>query len=283
MPAMTIDSHQHFWRLERGDYGWLTPQLGPLYRDYLPADLRPLLKRSNVDRTVLVQAAPTLDETRFLLEIADAHGFVAGVVGWADFEASAAANSIAELSRHPKLLGLRPMVQDMADDNWLLRDSVRDAVDAMAALDLRFDALVRLRHLGVLAKFLERFPALRVVVDHGAKPAIADREFADWASGLKEISAERRVFCKLSGLLTEAEPGAGTEVVRRYADHIIASFGADRVMWGSDWPVLNLAGSYGGWRGMTDLLLDGLSDRERRDIQGDTAARFYGIASSRAR
>lgn len=275
---MKIDSHQHFWRLDRGDYGWLTPELRPLYRDYLPADMVPLLKRSNVDRTVLVQAAPTVAETRFLLDIADAHGFVAGVVGWADFEAASAVDSIAELSRHPKLLGLRPMVQDIADDEWLLRDSIREAVDAMVALGLRFDALVHPRHLAVLPKFVERYPALRVVVDHGAKPPIADREFAAWAAGLKEVASERRVFCKLSGLLTEAEPGAGSEVFGRYADHIIASFGAGRVMWGSDWPVLNLAGSYAEWWDMTEGLVSGLSDSERRDILGETAGRFYGIA-----
>ena len=168
-----IDSHQHFWRLDRGDYGWLTPQLAPIYRDYLPADLAPQLARAGVDSTVLVQAAPTVAETLFLLELAREHAFIAGVVGWVDFESPMAAESIGTLAADSKLVGLRPMIQDIPDIAWMLKPGLAPAIEAMIDHDLVFDALVLPKHLPVLLDFAEMYPELRLVVDHGAKPPIA--------------------------------------------------------------------------------------------------------------
>ncbi len=173
-----IDAHQHFWRIARGDYGWLTPALAAIYRDFGPADLAPILARHGIDATILVQAAPTVAETRFLLDLAGETPFVAGVVGWAPFAAADAADRIARLAEEPKLVGLRPMVQDEADDDWLIRPALGPAFDAMIAHGLVFDALVLPRHLPRLLRVLERHPDLVVVVDHGAKPRIRDGALA---------------------------------------------------------------------------------------------------------
>ena len=167
---MQIDSHQHFWRLDRGDYGWLTPQLAPIYRDFSPDDLAPVLARHDIARTILVQAAPTVAETEFMLEIASRTPWVAGVVGWVEFTAEDAPETIARLAADRTLVGLRPMVHDIADVDWLARADLAPAIRAMIEHDLVFDALVKPPHLPALRRFIERFPELRIVIDHGAKP-----------------------------------------------------------------------------------------------------------------
>lgn len=277
-----VDAHQHFWRLNRGDYGWLTPALRPLYRDFGPGDLAPLLHAGGVDATVLVQAAPTEAETRFLLGLAGRHEFVRGVVGWADFERPDAAERIAALAAHPKLVGLRPMVQDIADDDWLLRPALAPAFAAMIPHGLVFDALVLPRHLPRLAALRDRHPELRIVVDHAAKPRIRDHGFAGpsfdhWADGIAAIAADGRSCCKLSGLLTEAAPGAGANDLRPCVDHLLACFGPGRLIFGSDWPVLTLAASYGAWMATVRELLAGLAAPERAAVMGGNATRMYGL------
>ena len=201
---MIIDAHQHFWQLNRGDYGWLTPDLKPLYRDFMPDDLTPHLQQTGIDGTILVQAAPTIAETEFLLKIADETPFVLGVVGWVDFAASSAVEDIARLAENPALVGLRPMIQDIADDDWMLRPDLAPAFDAMIKADLTFDALVLPRHLPRLRKLLSRYPDLRTVIDHGAKPDISGGQFDTWANDISIIANESSAYCKLSGLLTEA-------------------------------------------------------------------------------
>lgn len=272
-----IDAHQHFWRVDRGDYGWLTPAVGPIYRDFAPADLEPLLAAHGVVGTVLVQAAPTEAETRFMLEIADAHDFVRGVVGWVDMEAADAPERIAELAAHPKLVGLRPMVQDIADDDWLLRSGLAPAFRAIAAHDLVFDALVLPRHLSRLAVVLQRHPDLRVVVDHGAKPQIRDRAFEPWARDIAAIAADGRTVCKLSGLVTEAAPGWSAADLAPYAAHLLASFGPDRLVFGSDWPVMTLASGYGDWLAAVRGFLAGLTDAGRAAVLHDNAVQLYRL------
>ncbi len=282
-----IDAHQHFWKLSRGDYGWLTQDLPKLYRDFLPEHLAPLLERSGIDATVVVQAAPSNAETQFLLQLAAATPFVAGVVGWTDLESPHAAEKIAELSRHELLLGLRPMVQDLHDDEWLLSSTIAPAIEAMQHARLRFEALVKPRHLPVLLRFLERYPDLPVVVDHGAKPAIASGEIAEWAAQIRTIARNTRAFCKLSGLATEAGPGWTVTALQPYADVLIDAFGPQRLMWGSDWPVLleaygaddsRTATPYASWHDLATLLTARLSFAERESIFGKTAAAFYGVA-----
>ncbi len=277
---MQIDAHQHFWRVDRGDYGWLTPEAHPtICRDFGPDDLAPLITAAGVERTVLVQAAPAAAETQSLLEVAHATPFVAGVVGWADFEAPDAAGRIAALAADAALLGLRPMLQDLADDAWILRPQLAPALDAMEAAGLRFDALVTPRHLPHLARFLERRPDLKVVIDHGAKPDIAAGGLADWAAAMRAVAQGSGVFCKLSGLVTEAGDGWTTERLRPFVDVLLEAFGPARLMWGSDWPVVNEAGGYGAWRTAAEALTAHLSAEDRALVFGGTAAAFYGIAA----
>lgn len=268
-----IDSHHHIWTVSRGDYGWLTPDL-PIYRDYSLDDLRPLL--GDIGATVLVQAAPTEAETAFMLTVARASGgLVRGVVGWTDFTAPDAATRIADLARDPLLKGLRPMLQDIVDPRWILRPDVEPALRAMVQAGLRFDALVQPRHLSVVAELCARHPDLRIVVDHGAKPAIASGALSPWADGIARLAAETTVCCKLSGLVTEAAADWRIDDLRPYVDHLIACFGAERLMWGSDWPVVDLAGGYARWRQTADDLF---GDHDRDAILGRTAALFYDLA-----
>ncbi len=272
-----IDAHQHFWRLERGDYGWLTPELAPIYRDFLPEDLAPFLERHGIAGTVLVQAAPTEAETAFMLALADSHAFIEGVVGWTDFAAPDAPGRIARAARHPKLKGLRPMIQDIADVDWMLRPELGPAYAAMVTEDLVFDALVLPRHLDNLAVLLSRHPDLRTVVDHCAKPEIATGGFRDWAAAMKRIASGSAAYCKLSGLVTEAGADWNAERLRPYAEHVLSVFGPDRVVWGSDWPVCTLAASYDAWVEATDTLLAACTPAERDGILGGNAVAAYRL------
>jgi L-fuconolactonase len=272
-----IDAHQHFWRPSRGDYGWLTPDLAPLYRDFLPGDLAPLLERAAISGTVLVQAAPTEVETMFMLSLADEHAFIEGVVGWTDFEAPDAPVRIAALAAHRKLVGLRPMIQDLPDDGWMLRPELEPAYEALMTHDLVFDALVFPRHLANLAVLLRRHPAMRTVVDHGAKPAISSGDFDGWAGSMTIISRETSASCKLSGLVTEAGAEWSVESLRPYVDHLLAEFGPSRLIWGSDWPVCTLAARYEDWLDATGWLLDSCTATERDAILGGNAARVYRL------
>jgi L-fuconolactonase len=270
-----IDAHQHFWRIDRGDYGWLTPALGAIHRDFAPADLAPILARHAIDATILVQAAPTVAETQFLLELAGATPFVAGVVGWAPFAAPDAAERIAQLAEAPKLVGLRPMVQDEADDDWLVRPALAPAFAAMIAHGLVFDALVMPRHLPRLLRVLDRHPGLVVVVDHGAKPRIRDGALAPWAAAMADVAAHPRVACKLSGLVTEAPEDAGLATLRPYIDTLVELFGPARLVWGSDWPVVDLAGGYDRWHDIAREALSGLDAAARGAVFGGSAQRIY--------
>lgn len=272
-----IDAHQHFWRLSRGDYGWLTPQLAPIYRDFLPDDLLPLLRREGIAGTILVQAAPTDAETDFLLALADTNDVIEGVVGWTDFAAPDAPARIAGLAAHPKLKGLRPMIQDFADVDWMLCPELTPAYTALIDHDLVFDALVQPRHLDNLQKLIARFPDLRVVVDHCAKPEIAAGEFQSWADGMAAIAAAGAVYCKLSGLVTEAGPNWIVDTLRAYVDHVLSVFGPHRVIWGSDWPVCTLAATYSAWSEATEALLAGCSKEEQAAILGGNAIAAYRL------
>jgi L-fuconolactonase len=273
--AMMIDAHQHFWTVARGDYGWLMPDSGVLYRDYGPGDLLPHLAEHEISATILVQCAETVAETRFLLDIAQRTPFVSGVVGWVDFTAPDAPALIAELVRDPLLVGLRPMVQDVPDDDWLLRRDLKAAVDAMVEHGLVFDALIYPRHLPRLATFLDRFPDLEVVLDHGAKPFIGDAVLDPWRADVAAIAARPRTLCKISGLATEAAASWNANDLRPYVDHLKSVFGATRLIWGSDWPVLNKAGSYASWRKAAESLLSDLSSEDRDAVFGRNAERFY--------
>ncbi len=272
-----IDAHQHFWSLNRGDYGWLTPDLKEIYHDFLPDDLTPMLAAAGIEGTVLVQAAPTLAETEFMLSLADDHAFVKGVVGWVDFEQAEAPAQISKLAQHPALVGLRPMIQDIADPDWMLRADLTPAFKALIAADLTFDALTLPPHLPNLSRLLERHPNMRVVINHCAKPLIRDGVIEPWAANMARLARDTPAYCKLSGLVTEANADWSIADLKPYVDHLLDSFGPDRLIWGSDWPVCTLASSYERWIETTDTLLSGLTTYERNAILGGNAARAYNL------
>jgi L-fuconolactonase len=272
---MIIDAHLHVWQVNRGDYGWLTPNL-PIYRDYTIADAK---CQSGVDGVVLVQAAPTVAETVYLLEQGHAAGdFVRGVVGWVDLAAPDAPARIAVLAQDRLLVGLRPMLQDMADPAWILHPTVAPALAAMAASGLTLDLLIRPQHLPHCLTLAARNPHLAMVIDHAAKPAIAAGAYAEWADAMRRITNHTGIVCKLSGLITEAGPAAGFDAVRPYAAHVIALFGPDRLLWGSDWPVLQLAAAYHPWLAHAQALVRVQAAEAEDKIFGGTAQRFYGAA-----
>jgi L-fuconolactonase len=275
---MRIDGHQHFWTTQRDDYGWLTPDLETLYRDFTPGDLQPLLDHAGVDHTVLVQAAATTDETRYLLGIAEFHSMVAGVVGWIDMDSTDdAITTLDEFVQHPKFVGIRPMIQDIEDPAWIGRPELGTVLDALVEKNVCFDALVRSVHLPFLLNCLTRHPDLRVVIDHGAKPNIAAGEWQPWADGIAAIATQTSAFCKISGLITEADSSQTYDDVMPYLDHLLEVFGSERLIWGSDWPVLNLAGDYDGWHAASIERLSQLAVQDQENILGHNAIRFYGL------
>jgi L-fucono-1,5-lactonase len=274
-----IDAHQHYWSLRRGDYAWLTPSAVGLYRDFTPDELAPELIECAVNATVLVQAAPTEGESRYLLELSRENASIAGVVGWTDFEASDVAERISRLVRDGRgiLKGLRPMVQDISDPDWLDRDSLDGAFEAMIVNDLVFDALVTPRHLGALERRLRRHPRLRAVIDHAGKPDITSAKVEPWAGMIEQLAQRTQAHCKLSGLLTQAEQGAGIAELDAFVARIFSCFGAERVMWGSDWPVLTLRASYQEWLRMSLELVRRYAPGREEAVFGANAVGFYQL------
>ncbi len=275
-----IDAHQHFWSLARGDYGWLTPEMEPIYRDFLPGDLKPLLAEAGIDGTILVQAAPTVAETEFMLGLAREEPFVSGVVGWVDFENPGAPDDIACLSKQSALVGLRPMIQDIADDNWMLGEGLVTTFGALIDADLTFDALTLPRHLPALRELLARHPNMRTVIDHGSKPMIREGIMDGWDQDMAALASETSAFCKLSGLVTEAHADWTVDDLRPYVDHLLDTFGPGRLVWGSDWPVCTLASSYGRWLDVTGELLSELAEDERGAILGGNAVHAYRMRAT---
>jgi L-fuconolactonase len=274
---MRIDAHQHFWSLANPFTDWPTPDLAAIYCDFGPEDLRPLLDEVGISGTVLVQAAPALAETRYLLDLAKEHAFVKGVIGWIDFEADGALAQLEDLAADPALKGLRPMIQSIEEPGWVLRSAFDPLFRAMIDAGLSFDGLVRAHQIGDLAQLAKRYPELPIVLDHGGKPDIAGATSVRWAADIEALARRPNVHCKLSGLWTEAGADISAEAIRPYAAHLLAAFGPRRLMWGSDWPVVGLAGPYGSWAEQAELLLAGLDEADRAAIFGGNAARFYRI------
>ncbi len=280
--TIQIDAHQHYWEPRRGDYHWMAPNDPVLARKFLPADLAASLGKHGIARSVLVQAAATVEETEYLLGIADTTESVAAVVGWLDFENPDHRHHLERLARHPKFVGLRPMIQDIPDVDWMLRDDVQWAYQAIVDLDLTFDALGFPPHLDNFLTLLRRYPEMRVVIDHGMKPRICDHarepeHFDRWAEGMSRLADRTQARCKFSGLVTEAKPDWSLDDLRPFTDHILAAFGPDRVMWGSDWPVCRLRASYDAWREAAQALTAHLGELERAQVFGGTAIGFYRL------
>jgi L-fuconolactonase len=277
---MRIDSHQHYWQLEARRGHWPPPNLAVIHRDFAPADLAPALERHGIGGTVLVQTLADEADTRVLLDIAARESSVLGVVGWTDLKAPDAPDRVAALARDPVLRGLRPMLQDLPDPDWIDDPALDPAVSAMQAAGLYFDALVRTEHLPALHRFAQRHPALPIVIDHGAKPAIAAGGSDGWREGLAALTALPQVEMKLSGLLTEAGDRATPDVVAPFMAVLLELFGPERVMWGSDWPVLLLAGSYDPWLRCCQALVPASAHAA---VFGGNARRFYRLTPAARR
>ena len=279
-----IDAHFHCWQMSRADYGWLdadlNPALKPICRDITVSDWQAQSTPHGMTGGVLVQAAATEAETLFLLAQADANEAVLGVVGWVELLAPDAPARIGKLARHPKLKGLRPMLQDLADPEWILNPALAPALQAMCDSGLVFDALVKSVHLPHILTLAGRYPDLTIVIDHAAKPNIAAGEWEAWAHGMARVAESTQAMCKLSGLMTEAGPDPKPDALQPYAAHVLKCFSAARLVWGSDWPVLELACSYADWWRYSQQLLAGLNSEEREAVLGSNARRLYGLSAS---
>ena len=278
MASRIIDSHQHFWQVGRFDYPWMSSEVEVLYRDYLPPMLEPILKEHNVAQTVLVQASNTIEEMRWMLSLADAHPFIAGVVGWVDLMSDEIEQQLDELTSHPKFKGVRHLVESEPMDDWLVQPSVLNGLRILARHNVSYDLLVHTRHLKRVKRVAESCPELRLVVDHLAKPPIARGEIKEWAQEIKELAAYPNISCKLSGLVTEADHASWQmDDLRPYVELALESFGAGRLMFGSDWPVCLLAASYGQVLESFQSLFADLNEDERSRIFGKNATEFYRL------
>ena len=271
-----IDAHQHFWEIARGDYGWLSADSGVLYQDFQPEHLRPLLDACQINGTVLVQAAPTEAESRYLLGIAEQVDWVKGVVGWVALDNPDVEN-LLEAINHPLLKGIRPMLQDIEDPFWI-NDAVPDfAFRKLIELDLVFEALVKPPQWQPLLCRLLRHPELRVVMDHGAKPENVKHQQKEWQAWLRKMAAETRAVCKLSGLWTEAGEALSLEQIRPWLDSLFEAFGPERIIWGSDWPVITATGEYKNWFLLCQQYCEQFSLESRQAIFGNTAISTYRL------
>jgi L-fuconolactonase len=272
---MRIDSHQHFWRYNAQDYGWIDDSMAVLRRDFLPADLGPELEHNNFQGSVAVQAQQSLQETRWLLELADKSSSMVGVVGWVDLRATDVRNQLKSVATHPKLVGVRHVVQSESDDRFLLRPDFLRGIAALEEFDLPYDILIYPKHLPVAAEFVERFPRLRFVLDHLAKPPIKSRSIEEWEHGIRRLAAFPNVFCKLSGMVTEADWRNWTaDHLRPYLDVAFASFGPERLMFGSDWPVCLLAGPYSRVMKVVEEYVDHNCPRMKDAVLGGNAQKL---------
>ena len=280
-----IDAHHHVWQIGQHDCTWPTPDDKPLYRDFGMDDVVPLAKAVGVQGSVLVQSQASDRDTDYLLALAERHDFVLAVVGWADLAAGSAPQRIAQLAQHKKMRGLRPMLQGLADDRWILQPQLAPAVQVMQEHKLSFDALIFPRHLPHIYQFACNWPDLPLVIDHAAKPPIAQddkKAFATWSEWMVRLAELPWVYCKLSGLLTEANAAQGADALRPYVEQVFHVFGAQRVIWGSDWPVVYAApnhayADYRAWFELAHQLIPGQNASVIRQVFSENARAFYRL------
>jgi L-fuconolactonase len=276
---MRIDAHQHFWDLSRFEYSWMPPGPSVLRQTFLPDRLARILTRNRFEGSVLVQANTMPAETHWLLDLANANEFIRAVVGWVDLTDPLLGSTLDELQKNPKFKGVRHPVHDEPDDRWLMRADVLASLAELARRDLPYDLMIRPRHLPLVPVIAERVPDLRMVIDHIAKPPIAAQALEPWARDMAVAAQLPQVYCKLSGMITEADPKFGmTEQLRPYVSHAMQIFGADRLMFGSDYPVCMLAGT---WKEALAAFTQSIGAQPievREKLLGETAQRFYGIA-----
>jgi L-fuconolactonase len=277
---MNIDAHQHFWIYNPGEYGWIDDSMAALRRDFLPNDLKPELESSRFHGSVAVQARQTLEETRWLLELAESSKWILGVVGWVDLRSPDVRSQLNALTQNPKLVGFRHIVQSEPDDRFLLQPDFLRGISALEEFDLAYDILIYTKHLPVAAEFVQRFPRQRFVLDHLAKPPIKSGDIDFWAQGIRQLAEFPNLFCKLSGLVTEAdwqqwEP----EQIVPFLDVAFEAFGPDRLMIGSDWPVCLVAASYARWVEVVKTYLLGQKPECRDSVLGGNAQRFWRLTN----
>lgn len=274
---MRLDAHQHYWKIDRGDYGWLTPEIPVLYRDFLPENLEPQLNKHQIEGTIVVQAAATLEETDYLLELSETEDTIVGVVGWLDIADPEYRSHYERFARHPKFVGFRVMIQDMPDASAVLEPTFVEALTYFAEIDVPIDLLVVSHQLEPVVRLLELVPGLRAVIDHIAKPRIRDGVMEPWQDQMRQIASHSNIYCKLSGMVTEADHSKWERSdFTAYITHVIEVFGSDRVMFGSDWPVCLLAATY-------DEVIDVLqaaipaswTEAEQQRLFGLNAKEFY--------
>ncbi|TVY00321.1 amidohydrolase family protein [Paenibacillus cremeus] len=281
---MRIDSHQHYWKLERGDYDWISPDMKAIYRDFVPEDLEAHLDAKGIDRTIVVQAAPTLSDTEFMLELADRHDRIVGVVGWIDLASPDYRSQYEQFKRNPKFVGFRIMIQAMENAEEVLEPNIIEALRFFAAEGVPVDLLLKSNQLLATLKLLELVPNLRGVIDHIAKPQIAEGEWEPWSTQMAQAASHPGIYCKLSGMVTEADHQRWKpEDFVRYVRHIVEVFGKDRVMFGSDWPVCLLAASYDQVIDVLEQALpETLSVKEKAAVYGGNAMTFYRLTGGTA-
>jgi len=275
---MRIDAHQHFWRYNPAHQVWMTDQMEALRRDYLPGELEPLLKAIGIDGTIAVQARQMLEETEWLLKLSVEHDIIKGVVGWVDLRSPKLREQLEKYAKHPKLVGVRHVVHDEPDDHFMLLPEFRQGIAQLREFDLTYDLLLFPRHLPVAVNLVSEFPDQTFALDHIAKPAIRDGRIAPWEGDLKRLAELPNVFCKLSGMVTEAKWKQWRPAdFHRYLDVVLEAFGTDRVMIGSDWPVCTLSGEYVATMGIVIDYVQRFPVRVQEGILGGNCARFYGI------
>jgi L-fuconolactonase len=273
-----IDSHQHFWRYNPAHQVWMTERMDALRRDYLPADLKPLLAALDIDGTVAVQACQTLEETRWLLQLADIHDFIKGVVGWVDLRSPLVKAQLHQFAAHPKLRGVRHVLHDEADDQFMLAPKFQRGIGTLTECNLTYDLLLFPRHLPVAVRLVKKFRDQPFVLDHIAKPAICDGQVSPWREDLRRLADLPNVCCKLSGLVTEAKwKQWRPEEFHPYLDIVVEAFGPERLMIGSDWPVCALSGDYAATMNLVTEYVQKFSTTVREGILGGNCARFYGL------
>jgi L-fuconolactonase len=275
---MRLDAHQHFWTYSPTEHTWMTDNMGILKHDFLPQDLEPLLARIGFDGCIAVQARQNLEETRWLLELAEQHAFIKGVVGWVDLRSDRLSAQLERFASHPKLVGVRHVVHDEVDDNFMLRPDFRCGIAQLLDFNLTYDLLLFPKHLPVAVQLAKEFPQQPFVLDHIAKPRIARGLVSPWREDLQTLAKLPNVFCKLSGMVTEAKwnQWRPTEF-HRYLDVVLDAFGSNRLMIGSDWPVCTLSGEYEAVMKIVIGYIEKLPLAAQAEILGDNCARFYQI------
>lgn len=272
---MRLDSHQHFWNYSEEQYPWIQPSW-PIRRTFLPSDLEPLLKTAGIDGCIAVQARQSLEESRWLLELADQSPIIKGVVGWVDLRSEAVEEQLAQFANHPKFVGVRHVVQDEPDDDFMIRPEFLRGISKLKQFGLRYDVLIFPKQLPAAIKLVQQFPEQPFVLDHIAKPHIKDGFLSPWREQMQELAKAPNLICKVSGMITEAKvPGWRYDHFVPYLDVVTEAFGTERLIYGSDWPVCLLAGSYPQVHSLAQHYFASQSDSVKAAIFGGNAARFY--------